>query len=34
MDKNHKSKKGRLTKYDKPPQVAEALPKSVKDLMN
>ena len=34
MDTNHKAHKGRLTKYDKPPQVAKALPKSVKDLTN
>ena len=34
METTHKAQKGRLTKYDKPQQVAKELPKSVKDLMN
>ena len=35
METTHKAKKGRLTKYDKPPYVAKlALPKLVQDLTN
>ena len=34
METTHKAKRSRLTKYNKPPQVAKAHPKSVKDLMN
>ena len=34
METNHKAQNGRLTKYDKPPQVAKEIPKSAKEIMN
>ena len=34
METTHKSQKADLPKYSKPPQVAKALPKYIKDIKN